>query len=271
MRRSPIFVAFVCAWPLFGQGAEPPELRVERIRAQVEAGALPRTRLEEAESALADSKDDAILRRTLFRGATIEEMTPQDGEEMAAAASRVFERRQARLDKAKKLVDAGALPRLSLTPYVEELDRARRTLDLAQTRAALISQLLEMARLEKEMLARFEESDAEPPPLAERFEGNGLFHAGDLKAIRLAFEQQFARPLPVSASGDTAVHRSLGFDHRGRVDVALDPDQPEGVWLRQYLQSLRIPYFAFRSFLPGRATGPHIHIGPPSERLVRGG
>jgi hypothetical protein len=33
----------------------------------------------------------------------------------------------------------------------------------------------------------------------------------------------------------------------------------------------RIPYFAFRGFLPGSATGPHIHIGPPSERTSRGG
>jgi hypothetical protein len=53
--------------------------------------------------------------------------------------------------------------------------------------------------------------------------------------------------------------------------VALDPDQPEGVWLRRYLETLRIPYFAFRGFLTGRATGPHIHIGPPSERIARGG
>ncbi len=267
MRRSPIFAALVCAWPLFGQAAD----RVDQVRAQVEAGALPRTKLDEAEAALADSADDAILRRTLFRSAAIEEMTPQDGEDMSAAAKRMFERRQARLEKAKKLVDAGAMPRLSLTSYIEELDRSRRTLDLAQTRAALISHLLDMARLEQELLARFEDATAEPPPLAERYTGNGLFHTADFNAIRVAYEHEFSKPLPVSANGDTAVHRSLGFNHRGRVDVALDPDQPEGVWLRQYLESLHIPYYAFRTFLPGRATGPHIHIGPPSERLTRGG
>jgi hypothetical protein len=47
----------------------------------------------------------------------------------------------------------------------------------------------------------------------------------------------------------------------------LNPDQPEGVWLRTYLSSNEIPYFAFRSAVSGKATGPHIHIGPGSTRL----
>jgi len=85
--------------------------------------------------------------------------------------------------------------------------------------------------------------------------------------VSAAFEHRFLKPLPVSAMGETAVHRALGFDHRGRVDVALIPDQPEGVWLRQYLEARRIPYFAFWQASPGKATGAHIHIGPESTRL----
>ena len=73
-----------------------------------------------------------------------------------------------------------------------------------------------------------------------------------------------------SAVGETAVHRALGFDHRNRVDVALNPDQPEGVWLRRYLESRRIPYFAFWQAVPGKATGAHIHMGPMSTRLAPG-
>ena len=71
--------------------------------------------------------------------------------------------------------------------------------------------------------------------------------------------------------GDTAVHRAMGFDHRGRVDVALSPDQPEGVWLREYLTGQEIPYFAFRHAVPGKATGAHIHLGPMSTRYKLGG
>ena len=89
----------------------------------------------------------------------------------------------------------------------------------------------------------------------------------DFKAIVAAYEKQFSKPLPVSAKGETEVHRSMGFDHRGRVDVALNPDQLEGVWLRRYLEHAKIPYFAFRRWLPGKATAAHIHIGPPSLPL----
>jgi hypothetical protein len=254
MRRSAIFGAFVCAWPVFGQ-----------------AGALPRARLAEAEQMEADARDEAVLRRTLFGGARIEELTPEDGVEMSAAARRRFERRQARVERTRKLVEAGAAPRLSLTPLLEELERSRAALELAGTRAGLIAQLLEIAQRERDMLARSAELATGPAPLIERYAGRAPFREGDLAGIQQAYRREFSKALPVSANGATAVHRSLGYDHRGRVDVALDPDQPEGVWLRRLLESQNIPYFAFRSSVPGRATGPHIHIGPPSERVAHGG
>jgi hypothetical protein len=87
----------------------------------------------------------------------------------------------------------------------------------------------------------------------------------------VAFEKHFGKPLPVSALGETAVHRALGFDHRGRVDVALHPDLPEGIWLREFLRENHIPFFAFRQAVPGRATGAHIHIGPMSTHFKLGG
>ena len=92
-----------------------------------------------------------------------------------------------------------------------------------------------------------------------------------LTKVEMAFAGQFGKPLPVSAMGDTAVHRSMGFDHRGRVDVAVNPDQPEGVWLREYLVENKITFFAFRQAVPGKATGAHIHLGPMSARYKLGG
>ena len=88
-----------------------------------------------------------------------------------------------------------------------------------------------------------------------------------LKRVVLAYEQQFAKAIPISANGETSFHKSMGFDHRGRVDVALSPDQPEGMWLRQFLEKEQIPYYAFRGPVAGRASAAHIHIGPPSTRL----
>jgi hypothetical protein len=36
------------------------------------------------------------------------------------------------------------------------------------------------------------------------------------------------------------------------------------------LEEWDIPYIAFRSAVPGQATGPHVHIGPPSLRIDAG-
>jgi hypothetical protein len=144
--------------------------------------------------------------------------------------------------------------------------------DLAASRASLIRELGEIARREIEELLQAGAPGPGPrETVSERYDGLGFLRGGDFHRIAQAFEQEFARTLPVSARGATALHRSLGFDHRGRYDVALDPDAPEGVWLRGLLQSWRIPYFAFRAAVRGRATGPHIHIGPPSERAASGG
>ena len=71
--------------------------------------------------------------------------------------------------------------------------------------------------------------------------------------------------------GETAVHRALGFDHRGRVDVALFPTRPKASGCATISRSNHIPYFAFRHAVPGKATGAHIHIGPGSTRIHFGG
>ena len=63
----------------------------------------------------------------------------------------------------------------------------------------------------------------------------------------------------------------MGFDHRDRVDVALHPDENEGIFLITLLENWGIPYIAFRSAVPGQATGAHIHIGPRSGEIVRDG
>ena len=99
-----------------------------------------------------------------------------------------------------------------------------------------------------------------------KYVGSGFFSPVDRKIVGAAFEKRFGRPLPISVEGESLTHRSMGFDHQGRVDVALTPDQPEGIWLCQYLRAMGIPYFAFRTAMAGRATGAHIHIGPPSDR-----
>ncbi len=49
---------------------------VARIKALVDDGTLPKTRLEEAQVALADAEDEAILAQTLYGQTRIQDMTP---------------------------------------------------------------------------------------------------------------------------------------------------------------------------------------------------
>jgi hypothetical protein len=263
-----------CVW---GQGVsaptyDPPEVarakaNIERLKSLVDAGAVPRVQLEKAESALADAQDEALLRKTLY-GA---DLTDEESEEMMAAANRRFERRKKVVDEVRKLVADGITSQLSLSSFLEDLDFARKECDLAETRARLAHQLSLMAQAEETLASRLAEEPADASSLAYRYEGDGVFSMGILSRVEVEFEKHFGKPLPVSALGETAVHRALGFDHRGRVDVALHPDQPEGLWLREFLTDNHIPYFAFRQAVRGRATGAHIHIGPMSTHLKLGG
>jgi hypothetical protein len=239
----------------------------DQVRALVDAGALPRARLNEVEGALADARDQDALRHALYGLASVEDLTEEQILEMTAAAERRVRRQRETLEQAKKLVEAGVSPRTSLTPLLEELDRRRRTVDLAQSRANLFRQLTEMVRREQVLEASLETEPETITRIAERFDGAGVFRLAQLRAVMTAFEKEFRRALPVSARGMTQLHQRLGFDHRERADVSLRPDQPEGLWLRRRLEALRIPYIAFRGFIPGVSTAPHIHIGPPSGRL----
>ena len=268
----------VCAGALCGpilraQSEETPELLraragIGRLRELVDAGAAPRADLERAEEAIADAEDVALLRRTLY-GPDL--TTEEQSQEMIAAAGRRLERRRKALEKAEQLVKEGVASQLSLGTYLDELDRARKEYDLAESRARLARQLTQMAKDEEELQRSLDQAPQQAPQVAERYDGSGMFTRVDFLRVEAAFEGRFAKPLPVSALGETAVHRALGFDHRDRVDVAVHPDQPEGVWLRQFLTDQHIPFFAFRRAIPGKATGAHIHIGPMSTHLMSGG
>jgi len=239
---------------------------MERIGGLVEQGALPRSNLSQLEAMLEEAKDDEVLSHTLYGKLTIEDLTKEQAGEMVGAAQRQIERQAERMKTAKTLVDQGVAARTTLTPYLEELESRRKTLDLAESRARLLEELAAMALAEEEQM-REDELQPQPYRVAERYDGDGEFEPADLRMVMIAYRKQFARALPVSALGETALHRSMGFDHRGRVDVALNPDQMEGLWLRRFLEKARLPYFAFRGAISGRATAPHIHLGPPSLRL----
>ena len=239
---------------------------LQRISALVESGALPRARLEEARQKLADARDQQILDRSLYSGAPLQTLTPEGAQEMIGAATRRLDRQKQAIAAMQNLIDSGMVARAALAPLTAELGFRETDWDLARERAQLLDELAAMARSEQAAIAPSAGGGVE-----EHFAGKGALSTSDVQAIEVAYQKKFDKPLPISALGETAVHRALGFDHRGRVDVALSPDQAEGVWLLEYLAARRIPYYAFRAAVPGKATGAHIHIGPASTRLARPG
>lgn len=233
------------------------ELNLKRVRRLVEEGAASQAALKAAEDQLRDARNEAVLKKTLYAGDVAAEEAP----EMLRAAGELRERASEALAGQEKLVAAGVAPEPSLTRLREDRAAAERQWELAQSRAKLIEELAEMARREAQL---HEEARA---ALAIASEGKGTLTDRDFARVESAFQRQFAHPLPVSARGETAIHRSLGFDHRERFDVALNPDQEEGRWLIGLLNRLSVPYVAFRRAVAGKATGAHIHVGLPSPRL----
>lgn len=241
-----------------------------RVQELVGAGALPRARIQDAQSKLEDAQDEAVLDRDMYGDVSDKTAMERVSSEMTAAAQRRFDRQQTRVDQARKLVDAGVAAKVYLTPFETELSARQTALDLAKLRAHLMA---DMANRPAPPVPSAEQPSVDDTELAlagmEHYEGDGAFsESRDLPALELAFSAKFDRSLPISAEGETEVHRALGFDHRGRVDVAVVPSAPEGIWLREYLQARKIPYYAFSHAIPGKATAAHIHIGPGSTHLA---
>lgn len=241
------------------------QARLDRLRELAAVGAAPRVEVEKAEAAVADAKDNALLRGSFLA----KDLTPEQADEIVAAASRRLDRRQRLLGERQRWLEAGLIAKSELDGLAQDVSMARRDLELATSRARVVRELEEMAEAEARAEALARNYAPEQHGVSERYDGNGVFTDRDLRGVETAFARHFDKALPVSAAGETAVHRALGFDHRGRVDVAINPDQPEGIWLRHYLESRHIPYFAFRMAVPGKATGAHIHLGPLSIRLQR--
>ncbi len=209
----------------------------------------------------------SLLRQSLYTT----DLLPEEADQMVVVAQRMVIRRQRALHEMQELVSAGIIARSEAETSTADFDRAQQELDWAKSRAILVQEIAESARIRKSIASIEVQAESHPEWVGKvytHYDGSGVFTPADLQKLEIDYASKFARPLPISAEGETAVHRSLGFDHRGRVDVAVMPDQPEGEWLMRYLEGKKIPYFAFRMAVPGKATGAHIHVGPQSTRLA---
>lgn len=241
--------------------------RAAQVKKLVSAGALPLMRLRKSQDELQDALDMSLLKQSFF----IKDLLPEEADQMVAVAQHMVIRRQRSLLEMQELVSAGVLARSEAETTTADLDRAKEELDWAESRAKLVAEIAENARIQKSIASLEVQAESHPDWAGQvytHYEGSGVFTPSELQQLESDYAAKFFKPLPISAEGETALHRSLGFDHRGRVDVAVTPDQPEGLWLMRYLEAKRIPYFAFRAAVPHKATGAHIHVGPESTRLA---
>ena len=177
-----------------------------------------------------------------------------------------------KLELSKKLLAEGLIPK----SQVEENERALAVAKqkIAETNRAMTSadeqvaavlveaeandQIAKNLRLAKRGLVR--------TAAFTRYTGAGGWNLGDSWKVQRFFYDTFKKQLPIAVFGQGPIHDRWRLDHHNAMDIQLHPDGVEGRALLEFLQKNGIPYLAFRSAIPGTATGPHIHIGSPSHR-----
>jgi len=177
-----------------------------------------------------------------------------------------------KLEQSKKLLAEGLIPKTQLEEYeralavakqkVAETNRSMTSAD-EQVAAVLVEteaneQIAKNLRLAKQGLVR--------TSAFTRYTGAGGWSLGDSWKIQRFFYDTFNKQLPIAVFGQGPIHDRWRLDHHNAMDIQLHPDGVEGRALLEFLQKNGIPYLAFRSAIPGTATGPHIHIGRPSHR-----
>ena len=177
-----------------------------------------------------------------------------------------------RLDVSKKLLDEGLISKvqfeeneLAVKGERDKLDSARRQMTEADAQIASIlveseaeKTIAKNLRLARQSLVR--------TTSFTRFTGTPGWNLGEAWKVQRFFSDTFNKQLPVAVFGQGPIHDRWRLDHRNAMDISLHPDSAEGQALLNFLQKNGIPYLAFRSAIPGTATGPHIHIGRPSHR-----
>lgn len=178
-----------------------------------------------------------------------------------------------KLVQSKKLLDEGLISKAQYDEYErgvegerEKLRTTRRQMTEADKQVASIlveseaeKTIAKNLRLARQSLVR--------TTVFIRYNGsNSGWGLGEAWKVQRFFSDTFKKELPIAVFGQGAIHDRWRLDHRNAMDIQLHPDSAEGQALLAFLQKNGIPYLAFRSAIPGTATGPHIHIGRPSHR-----
>ena len=212
--------------------------------------------------ALGDDSSNAVIARTEDYISSLNRLLALY-EDSAASAATVFKQRS-------ELYSGGLISRQEFEACRRALEESRSRIEDVHSRIAASQTLIAEARLTEE-LSKEHTQDQSVKETVVFHTGPVSFKLSDISRVEDFYSKHFGVPLPISAFGQTELHTLMGFDHHESVDVAVQPDSPEGLGLMKFLSNSGISFIAFRSALPGSSTGAHIHIGHPSARIAIAG
>jgi hypothetical protein len=191
---------------------------------------------------------------------------------LVALYERDVTKAEEKLAQSQKLLSEGLISKNQVSENEVALAAAKGKVDEAQRQMANADTQIASALLEAQAEAQLAKTPLRRGALVRttsyiRYSGSGGWNLSDAWKVQRFFMDSFRKQLPIGVFGQGAIHDRWRLDHRNAMDVSLHPDGPEGQALMNYLRSNGIPFLAFRSAIPGTATGPHIHIGRPSHRF----
>jgi hypothetical protein len=179
---------------------------------------------------------------------------------------------EAKLVTTKKLLDEGLISKVQVEEQQRLVDQEKAKVTETQRQISgadsQIADVLVEADADAQLAKNLRLSKAKLIRTSSfmRYNGSGGWGLGDAWKIQRFFSDTFHKELPIAVFGQGAIHDRWRLDHHNAMDIQLHPDGPEGQALLNFLEKNGVPFSAFRSAIPGTATGPHIHIGRPSHR-----
>lgn len=173
-------------------------------------------------------------------------------------------------DRTRDLAERGIIARRDVETSERAVADARARIDRTWNEALVAASLIAKVLAHDELAAgrRLAPGGEQVTEHLVRYQGRRPWTLAFTASLEDFFRKSFGRVLPVSAFGQTPIHDKLGFDHRNAVDLAVHPDSTEGRAVMDWLRRAGLSFIAFRGALAGSATGAHIHIGEPSQRLA---
>jgi len=201
-------------------------------------------------------------------------------EQLLALYNAESKQTEEQLTKARELLAHGLITRREVETVEQAAVQTRKKVAEAQAQLKSADMLIAEATVEVEVeeSPRKIRSSSAPRTINTlvqttayiRYGGAHAWLLSDASVIKQFFARKFGRALPIGAFGQSALHDRWGYDHRNAMDVGVNPDTAEGQALMEYLRANGIPFTAFHFAVPGKATGPHIHVGLPSHRIAPG-